>query len=179
MPHKFFGKVYSPKTCVCGKDEGDALHVADAESWTKSDQIARAQTALAAYKDGDEYGLTDLLADLRHWAEANDVNFEHCADISYSHYCEENGDAGDEPLDPEATTTSSPVDSEPIPLAGDETPASQRPSQCGGCGKVWKDYELDNISDEDTDSSNEPAPTGLCPQCGEACYELPPLATTP
>lgn len=33
--------------------------------------------------------LTDMLTDLRHWADAMCIDFHRCSDLSYNHYLEE------------------------------------------------------------------------------------------
>jgi hypothetical protein len=50
----------------------------------------------AAYKDHPnvgayDYSVTDLLTDIRHYCDANGLDFAHLDRIAYSHYCEENG----------------------------------------------------------------------------------------
>ncbi|MDF2457704.1 MAG: hypothetical protein K0S79_120 [Nitrospira sp.] len=56
-------------------------------------RIKKAKVALAEYIAQDPMSesccLTDLLTDLRHWAEHEDVNFADCLRLSEEHFQEE------------------------------------------------------------------------------------------
>ena len=65
---------------------------------TNEQRSARALGALTYYKGsclyesgpaGSEEDVTDLLTDLRHYCARNKIDFEHLANISHAHYCEE------------------------------------------------------------------------------------------
>lgn len=57
------------------------------------DRRLRAWAALSTYRDKDqqsaEENLSDLLADLRHWAQYNDIDFVQCNRMGYLNYYEE------------------------------------------------------------------------------------------
>ncbi len=56
-----------------------------------ADRVEKARAILDEnYEDSDiESNVVDLLADLRHFCEAEDVNFHEAADTSYMHYLAE------------------------------------------------------------------------------------------
>lgn len=57
-----------------------------------NNRVKRGQAAVKAYLEvyanggSDLENLTDLLIDLRHWAEFFEVNFEKASDYSANHY---------------------------------------------------------------------------------------------
>jgi hypothetical protein len=59
---------------------------------TNADRIQSAEDAIDANQHGsrwrndDEGALTDILADLMHWAKANNHDFNECARIAKSHF---------------------------------------------------------------------------------------------
>jgi hypothetical protein len=68
---------------------------------TKRQMISQGGDAVRVSVDfegnDDETNLTDTLTNLRHWADANDVDFYRALDSSYEHYLVEK----DTPLDEE------------------------------------------------------------------------------
>lgn len=51
--------------------------------------------------------------------------------------------------------------------------ASQQPSKCDNCGKVWKDYQLDPSKHlHERMDEGGPMPSGDCPECGAFCYPV-------
>jgi len=59
------------------------------------ERIERAAMALCGYHDEPQADLGDLLADLRHWAAENDVDFSYAVELSEMHFECERGDGDD------------------------------------------------------------------------------------
>jgi hypothetical protein len=52
-------------------------------------RIKRCEDALTGYSDGNSFSLIDLLADARHWCDANDQDYADLDRIAYQHYLAE------------------------------------------------------------------------------------------
>ena len=61
---------------------------------TNTERIAKAHDALIPYLEfnDDMESITDLLTDLRHYADARKIDFYKALDMSYQHYLAEKGE---------------------------------------------------------------------------------------
>lgn len=82
------GVVYEPRYRIDGVDLGQKEQ---AEQTPVDKAAGRVEKALAAsvQKDEPETMATDLLTDLRLWADKEDVDFDYILERSYGHYAEE------------------------------------------------------------------------------------------
>lgn len=86
--------------------QADGVDLAGLQDWTPQTPMAKAAArvekalAVSVQKDEPETMATDLLTDLRLWAEKEHVDFEEILETSYQHYEEESEAFGAEPAAP-------------------------------------------------------------------------------
>lgn len=98
--HTFKGYTDFPEICIVELDNGDTCnaeiwehqHIIDAQA-ENIERAERAEKILTSYARmtgaEDEYSLTDLLTDLRHLADKNNLDFAQAIRISEDHHFEE------------------------------------------------------------------------------------------
>ena len=100
-----------------------------------------------------EDAITDLLCDLAHYCDRNDLDFEAELHRAAMHYTEETDGEGTQLI--YEPTVESPTDK----------------AICGNCRGIYENESLLPLQDlEQRSAAGEEVPAGECPECGALCH---------